>query len=114
MADPLSSPHERLFYEVMRRHWERNNAYPLPWWVQQYFRRWVAQWDRGLFDTNEAAFASNALYRYWHMVGVKDHRQESLVGQAGEIEPVYDQYSVMFFLFEPDQKALHLPQLLDS
>ncbi|MGH8904709.1 MAG: hypothetical protein ACRDYA_24265 [Egibacteraceae bacterium] len=114
MADPLSTPHERLFYEVMRRHWASNNAYPLPWWVQQYFRHWIAQWDRGLFDTNEAAFASNALYRYWHMVGVKDHRQESLVGQAGEIEPVYDQYSVTFFLFEPGQKVLHLPQLLDS
>lgn len=45
------------------------------------------------------------------MVGVKDHRQESLIGQAGEIEPVYDAYAVGFFLFDPARRVIHLPQL---
>ena len=35
------------------------------------------------------------------MVGVKDHRQENLIGQAGEVEPVYDHYAVSFFLHDP-------------
>lgn len=80
--------------------------------VQQAFRRWSDAYDGGLFDSKEAALASNALYRYWNMVGVKDHGQESLVGQAGEVEPVYDKYAVSFFVFEPDTRRLHLPQLL--
>lgn len=105
--------HEWLFYEVMWRRWARQVPYPFPWWVRQAFRRWVEDWDRGLFDSKEAAFSSNALYRYWNMVGVKDHHQESLVGQAGEIEPVYDKYSLAFFLFEPDGRRLHLPQVLN-
>jgi hypothetical protein len=105
--------HEWLFYEVMWRRWARRTPYPFPWWVRQSFRRWVEEWDRGLFDSKEAAFSSNALYRYWNMVGVKDHRQESLVGQAGEIEPVYDKYSLAFLLFEPNGRRLHLPQGLD-
>ncbi len=109
MADPL--PHERLFYETMWRHWARGKNYPIPWWAQQYFRHWIDQWDQGLFDTKEAAFTSNALYRYWNMVGVKDHPRKSLVGQAGEIEPVYEEYCLAFFLFQPAQRVLHLPQL---
>lgn len=88
----------------------RGNGLPLPWWVQHYFRSWVEDYDRGLFETKEAAFASNAHYRYWNMVGVKDHHQESLVGQAGEVEPVYDKYTLSFFLFDPQSKQLHLPQ----
>jgi hypothetical protein len=71
-------------------------AYPLPWWLQQTFRRWIDNFDGGLFDSKEAALSSNALYRYWAMVGVKDARQESLIGQAGEIEPVYERYTVAF------------------
>ncbi len=43
-------------------------------------------------------------------MGVKDHRQEGLIGQAGEVEPVYDSYALSFFLFEPSTKAVHLPQ----
>jgi hypothetical protein len=46
------------------------------------------------------------------MVGVKDHGRESLVGQAGEVGPVYDKYAVSFFVFEPDGRRRHLPQLL--
>ena len=44
------------------------------------------------------------------MVGVKDHKQESLVGQAGEVEPVYDQYALSFFLFDPANKRSYFPQ----
>lgn len=70
---------------------------PLPWWTQQYFRRWIEDYDAGLFPSKEAAFCSNALYRYWNMVGVKDAPQECLIGKAGEIEPVYDEYALSFF-----------------
>ncbi|GAA4058118.1 hypothetical protein [Streptomyces shaanxiensis] len=48
------------------------------------------------------------------MVGVKDHRQESLIGQAGEIEPVHDKYCLSFFLHDPATGALRLPQLPDA
>ncbi|MHC4859434.1 MAG: hypothetical protein ACYTDY_05015, partial [Planctomycetota bacterium] len=106
----MAQTHERMFYEVMWRAEGRGRPMPLPWWVQQYFRRWVESYDSGLFPTKEAAFSSNAHYRYWNMVGVKDHRQESLVGQAGEVEPVYDRYSLAFFLFDPATRELHLPQ----
>jgi len=82
----------------------------LPWWVQQYFRRWTDVFDGGLFDTKEGAFASNANYRYWNMIGVKDAPQECLVGQAGEIEPVYDEYALSFFLFDPATRKLDFPQ----
>jgi len=99
-----------MFYEMMWRIQGQERQMPLPWWVQQYFRRWIDAYDGGLFASKEAAFASNAHYRYWNMVGVKDHRQESLIGQAGEIEPVYDQYAVSFFLYDPDAGKLHFPQ----
>ncbi len=106
----MAQTHEWMFYEVMWRTEARGRPMPLPWWVQQYFRRWVEPYDMGLFSSKEAAFASNAHYRYWNMVGVKDHVQESLIGQAGEIEPVYDQYALSFFLFDPSTKKLHFPQ----
>ena len=106
--------HEQMFYELMWRIEGRGRHLPLPWWVQQYFRRWVDFYDSGLFSSKEAAFASNAHYRYWNMVGVKDHHQESLVGQAGEIEPVYDEYAVSFFLFDPATRQLHFPQFAGS
>jgi hypothetical protein len=32
------------------------------------------------------------------MVGVKDAHQECLIGQSGEIEPVYERYTVSFFV----------------
>ncbi|NCC39373.1 MAG: hypothetical protein EOM21_07965 [Gammaproteobacteria bacterium] len=102
--------HEWLFYELMWRAAGSGATYPKPWWVQQYFRRWVEPFDGGLFGSKEAAFASNAHYRYWNMIGVKDHHQESLVGQAGEVEPVYDHYAVGFFLFDPLTRRLDLPQ----
>ena len=44
------------------------------------------------------------------MIGVKDHHQESLVGQAGEVEPVYDTYSLSFFLFDKQSRELYFPQ----
>jgi hypothetical protein len=106
----MSRDHEWMFYEVMWRAKSRGIPYPFPWWVQQYFRCWPDFFDGGLFDSKEAAFAANAFYRYWHMIGVKDAQQESLVGQAGEIEPVYDKYILLFFLFEPATRQLHFPQ----
>ena len=108
MAGPQT--HEWLFYELMWRVWSRGAPYPLPWWIQQYFRRWSDDYDRGLFDSKEAAFCSNASYRYWNMIGVKDHHQESLIGQAGEIEPVYDKYALSFFLFNKQNNQLWFPQ----
>jgi len=54
---------ERMFYEVMWRIQGRGRPLPLPWWVQQYFRRWTDVFDGGLFDTREGAFASNAVYQ---------------------------------------------------
>src|SRR5689334_17667229 len=104
----MALPHEWMFYEVMWRAWARQSPYPLPWWLQQTFRRWINDFDGGLFDSKEAALASNALYRYWGMVGVKDAPQESLLGQAGEIEPVYERYAVTFFVVIDGH--LHLPQ----
>ena len=102
--------HEQIFYEFMWQIARRGRHLPLPWWVQQYFRHWFEFYDGGLFSSKEAAFSSNAFYRYWNMVGVKDQHQESLVGQAGEIEPVYDEYAVSFFLFDPSTRQLHFPQ----
>lgn len=101
---------EWMFYEVAWRQWANRGAYPVPWWCQQYFRAWQDTYDTGLFDSKEAAFSSNAHYRYWHMVGVKDQVEESLIGQAGEIEPVYDFYATSFFVFNPQTRALHFPQ----
>lgn len=109
----MAETHEWMFYEVMWRNEARGRTMPVPWWVQQYFRKWMEPYDGGLFASKEAAFASNALYRYWNMIGVKEHTQESLIGQAGEVEPVYDQYSLSFFLFDPDARELHLPQFPD-
>lgn len=106
----MPQTHEWMFYEVMWRTAGRGRPMPLPWWVQQYFRHWVEPYDQGLFSSKEGAFSSNANYRYWNMVGVKDHHQESLIGQAGEIEPVYDQYALSFFLFDPATRELHFPQ----
>lgn len=106
--------HEYMFYEVMWRLWARGLPYPFPWWVQQTLRHWRDFFDGGLFDSKEAAFASNANYRYWHLVGEPNKDLESLVGQAGEVEPVYDQYALSFFLFDPATKSLYLPQLAGS
>lgn len=106
----MAQTHEWMFYELMWRLWAGGSPYPIPWWVQQYFRHWSDSFDSGLFESKEAAFSSNASYRYWNMIGVKDHHQESLIGQAGEIEPVYDQYSLTFFLFDPETKQLYFPQ----
>src|SRR5262249_14457324 len=103
-------PHEWMFYEVMWRIQARGRPLPLPWWTQQYFRRWTDTFDQGLFESREGAFASNAAYRYWNMIGVKDAPQESLVGQCGEIEPVYDEYALSFFLFEPGTRRIDFPQ----
>ncbi|MEU6993874.1 hypothetical protein ABZ953_24865 [Streptomyces sp. NPDC046465] len=112
----MAQTHEWMFYEVMWRSWtgRAQVPYPVPWWAQQAFRRWSDDFDSGTYESKEAALASNALYRYWHMVGVKDHRQESLIGQAGEIEPVYDKYCLLFFLYDPATGALHLPQLAEA
>jgi hypothetical protein len=101
---------EWIYYEVMWRNQAQQGPMPRPWWTQQYFRRWVDDYDGGLFPSKEASFCSNALYRYWNMVGVKNTPQECLIGQSGEIEPVYDEYSLSFFLFEPAAHRLWLPQ----
>lgn len=104
---------EWIFYETMWRNQTQGRSMPIPWWMQQYFRHWVNDVDTGLFDSKEAAFCSNALYRYWNMVGVKNAHQECLIGQSGEVEPVYDEYSTSFFLFDPQTRELHLPQFPD-
>src|SRR5206468_7227081 len=49
-----------------------------------------------------------------NMIGVKEASQESLVGQAGEIEPVYDEYAMSFFVFDPATRRLYLPQFPDT
>ncbi|MGB8939928.1 MAG: hypothetical protein WCD21_06760 [Streptomyces sp.] len=112
----MAQTHAWMFYEVMWRGWAARAQvpYPVPWWAQAAFRRWSDDFDSGTYESREAAFASNALYRYWHMVGVKDHRQESLIGQAGEIEPVYDKYCLSFFFYSPSTGAVRLPQLTDA
>ncbi|HYF90090.1 hypothetical protein [Azospirillum sp.] len=104
---------EILFYRLMWRIQTEGRRLPLPWWVQQYFRSWTDAYDGGLFDTREISFASNALYRYWNIVGVKDRRQECLIGQSGEVEPVYDEYSLGFFLFDPATRQADYPQYPD-
>lgn len=107
----MAQLHEWMFYELMWRLHAQGLPYPFPWWVQQLFRHWLDCFDGGLFDSKEAAFASNANYRYWNLVGEPNKNLESLVGQAGEVEPVYDQYAVSFFLFDPATRALHFPQM---
>lgn len=104
-------PYETMFYEVMWRTWGRGVPYPMPWWLQSYFRDWPGD-DSGMFGSKETALASNALYRYWNMVGVKDAHQESLVGQAGEVEPVYERYAVTFFVLAGGK--LHMPQIAEA
>jgi hypothetical protein len=104
---------EQMFYEVMWRVWSRQDPYPIPWWVKETLRRWIPLFDEGLFDSKEAALSSNALYRYWQMIGVKDIGQKSLVGQGGEIEPVYEAYAVGAFLYDPGTRQLYLPQRVD-
>jgi hypothetical protein len=108
VADP-----ETNFYEIMWRIEGQGRRLPLPWWVQQYLRALTDNYDSGLFPSMQAAFASNALYRYWNMIGVKDRRQECLVGQSGELEPVYDQYALSFFLFDPASRQAAYPQYPD-
>lgn len=106
----MAERHEWMFYELMWRAHALGADYPLPWWVQMYFRHWLDSYDGGLFDSKETAFAANANYRYWNMVGVKNHHQECLVGQAGEVEPVYDNYCVSFFAFDAVTRQLSFPQ----
>jgi len=101
---------EWIYYEVMWRNQAQQGPMPQPWWIQQYFRHWVDDYDGGLFPSKEASFCSNALYRYWNMVGVKNTPQECLIGQSGEIEPVYDEYALGFFLFDPTARRLYQPQ----
>jgi hypothetical protein len=55
-----------------------------------------------------ASHICNENYDEGCMLGVKDAEQESLVGQAGEIEPVYDEYTLSFFLFDPATREVHL------
>jgi hypothetical protein len=45
-----------------------------------------------------SGFCLNANYRYWNMIGVKTIIRKP-GGSGGEIEPVYDQYTISFFLF---------------
>ena len=104
-------PHETMFYELMWQTTARDTPYPMPWWLQSYFRDWPGD-DGGMFGFKETALASNALYRYWNMVGVKDAHQESLVGQAGEIEPVYERFAVTFFVVADGE--LHFPQYAEN
>ena len=106
-----AKPYETMFYELMWRIWTGGVPYPMPWWLQSYFRHWPGD-DGGMFGAKETALASNGLYRYWNMVGVKDAHQESLVGQAGEVEPVYERYAVTFFVVADGR--LHFPQYAEA
>ena len=106
-----AQPYETMFYEVMWRMWGRGDPYPMPWWLQSYFRDWPGD-TSGMFGSKEAGLAANGLYRYWNMVGVKDAHQESLVGQAGEIEPVYERYAMTFFILAGGK--LHFPQIAEA
>jgi hypothetical protein len=76
-----AQPYETRCYETMWRTWASGVPYPMPWWLQSYFRDWPGD-DSGMFGSKETGLASNGLYRYWNMVGVKDAHQESLVGQG--------------------------------
>ena len=58
--------YETMFYELMWQIWSRNAPYPMPWWLQSYFRDWPGD-DGGMFGAKQTALASNALYRYWNM-----------------------------------------------
>jgi hypothetical protein len=55
---------EWIYYELMWRNKAQGEPMPVPWWAQQYFRHWIEPYDSGLFESKEAAFCSNALYRY--------------------------------------------------
>ena len=33
-------PYETMFYELMWQIWSRDIPYPMPWWLQSYFRDW--------------------------------------------------------------------------
>ena len=61
-------------------------------------------WVMRTYAGHSSAAASNALYRYGSMVGVRDRHQECLIGQSGEIEPVYDEYALSFFLSTPRKR----------
>jgi hypothetical protein len=106
----MAEKFEWMFYELMWRAYAQKAPYPMPWWIQMNFKHWMDNFDSGLFNSKEGAFSSNSNYRYWNMVGVKDYTQESLVGQCGEIEPVYDEYTIYFFLFDPASRRLYFPQ----
>jgi hypothetical protein len=45
-----------MFYELMWRAHTAADVKPLPWWVQEYFRRWVDSFDAGLIESKETAF----------------------------------------------------------
>lgn len=107
----MAQTHEWIFYELMWRNETRGRA-PVATMVGAAILSAVDRLVRWrTVSSKEAAFASNAHYRYWNMVGVKDHHQESLVGQTGEVEPVYDAYALSFFLFDPVSRTQYLPQL---
>ncbi len=57
----MAQAHEWVFYELMWRAKSEGEVWPLPWWVQQYFWRWVDFYDSGLFPSKEAAFHQKTL-----------------------------------------------------
>jgi len=56
-------PYETMFYELMWQIWSRNAPYPMPWWLQSYFRDWPGD-DGGMFGAKQTALASNALEKH--------------------------------------------------
>src|SRR3954447_675124 len=56
-----AQPHEVMFYEVMWRTWARQVPYPMPWWLQSYFRDWPDN-DGGMFGSKQAALRAPALW----------------------------------------------------
>ncbi len=102
--------HEYTFYELMWQDFARENAIPKPVWLRLALEKKIDSFDSGLFPSKEAALSSNHLYRYWNMISVKDHKDEILIGQCGEIEPVYDQYAISFFVQDNSTGELFYPQ----
>ena len=111
----MSEPSEQMLYEVLWRCEGEGKPFPFPWWAQQYFRHWLEAPAGNYAGYDKySGFVQNVLYRYWNLVGVKDHHQECLVGQAGEVMPVVDPYTFVFFLFDPANRQLHFPQTLEA
>nr|VFJ57876.1 MAG: hypothetical protein BECKFM1743C_GA0114222_102114 [Candidatus Kentron sp. FM]VFJ59689.1 MAG: hypothetical protein BECKFM1743A_GA0114220_102434 [Candidatus Kentron sp. FM]VFK10556.1 MAG: hypothetical protein BECKFM1743B_GA0114221_101445 [Candidatus Kentron sp. FM] len=110
----MAKTHEKIFYELMRKAYTVGN-YPVPWWVRQYCKDGTDEYNKDVFGKDgipfgeEAAFSSNAHYRYWDMAGVKGQSIECLIGPSGELEPAPGRHSLGFFLID-ESNRITFPQ----